>query len=75
MDWSIPSTFYPMALPAAWMWTLFSLVVASTIVATWVAIGRRGLWRGLLLSVPIAIVSLLTSMLVSMVITFFTHDI
>ena len=74
MDWSIPQTFYPIALPAPLQWLLFILAIAVT--ALWVArVVRFQGWRvGFLLLPPIALLSMLASMLVSMVLTFFIHD-
>lgn len=57
------------------MWTLFSLAILATIGGAWTAVRRHGLRTGLLLSVPIAALMLLTSMALGMVVTFSTHDI
>jgi hypothetical protein len=74
MDWSIPQTFYPIALPASLQWLLFAMVIVTT--ALWVSrvVRHRG-WRvGFLVLAPIILLTLLVSMAISMLLTFFIHD-
>lgn len=74
MDWTIPQTFYPSALPASVAWLLFGLVCLGTIAGAHLVITKKGLRTGILLAVPIAVVLLLVSMVASMVLAFFVHD-
>jgi hypothetical protein len=75
MDLTIPYTFYPMALPAPWVWGLFLGAIAVTAVLTWRIARRRSTKQALLLLVPILLGSLVVSSAWGMIITFFTHDI
>jgi mannose/fructose/N-acetylgalactosamine-specific phosphotransferase system component IIC len=75
MDWSIPRTFYPVALPAPWMWALFVLACLAAIAAIGLIIKYKGFRTGLLLAAPIAAAMLFASMIVSMVVMFLVHDI
>jgi mannose/fructose/N-acetylgalactosamine-specific phosphotransferase system component IIC len=75
MDWSIPRTFYPVALPAPWMWALFVLACLAAMVGIGLIIKYKGFRTGLLLAVPIAAAMLFASMIASMVVMFFVHDI
>lgn len=74
MDWSIPQTFYPIALPVAAQWLLFGLACLGTAAGIRHAIKGGGTRRGLVLAIPIAFGMLLASMVVGMVVTFFVHD-
>lgn len=74
MDWSIPRTFYPVALPSPWMWAFFALACLAAIIGIDVTIKVKGISTGLLLSVPIAAAMLFASMIASMVVMFFVHD-
>lgn len=69
--WSIPRTFYPIALTSSLVWMLFLLACAAAIIGIAVTIKYKGMRIGLLLAVPIAVATLAISMLASMVLTFF----
>ena len=72
MDLTIPYTFYPSALPGWIAWTLF---LSATALGTGVGIARgRGWLSGLYAGVLGVAAFLVVSMVVSMIITFFVHD-
>jgi 4-amino-4-deoxy-L-arabinose transferase-like glycosyltransferase len=74
MDLTIPYTFYPMALPHWIAWMLFLLAMAGG-AGVGVLKGRGRGWRSGLGAGSIGVVGLLAvSMVVSMIITFFVHD-
>lgn len=76
MDLTIPYTFYPIALPHWIAWLLFLLAMAGGVGAgVGVLKGRHRGWRSGLCAGSIGVVTLLAaSMVVSMIITFFVHD-
>jgi hypothetical protein len=74
MDFTVPYTFYPVALPHWLAWLLFLLaILAGTTVGM-----TRGLKRGMLQGVLAGgfgvAAFLLVTMVASMVIVFFMHD-
>jgi hypothetical protein len=74
MDLTIPYTFYPLALPHWIAWLLFLLAMAGG-VTTGILKGRGRGWRSGLGAGSIGVVGLLAaSIVVSMIITFFVHD-
>lgn len=75
MDWSIPQTFYPSALPGPVTWALFLLALSVAGGASWMTARRRGWKIALLLLGPITACTVFASMIVSMVLAFFVHDV
>ena len=74
MDLTIPYTFYPIALPHWIAWLLFLLAMAGG-AGVGVLKGRDRGWRSGLGAGSIGVAGLLAaSMVVSMIITFFVHD-
>jgi hypothetical protein len=74
VDLTIPYTFYPVALPHWIAWLLFALAVGGGIFAGVVRGRRRGWMSGLGAGLIGGAGLLLGTMIVSMVITFFVHD-
>ena len=75
MDLTIPYTFYPTALPHWIAWSLFLVAMVGGAV---VGVGRgraRGWPSGVGGGLIGAVGFLVVTMLVSMVITFFVHDV
>ena len=72
MDYTIPYTFYPSALPHGLSWGLFALAVIGSLLVASIAARKRKPQR-LLLFIPIFLVFLMITIGISMVITFFIH--
>jgi len=75
MDWTIPHTFYPTALPDPWVWLLFGMACLGTALGVHQVAKRKGGVSAALLSLPIAAASLFTTMTLGMIVAFFVHDI
>jgi formate-dependent nitrite reductase membrane component NrfD len=74
MDWTIPYTFYPMALPGWISWVLFLIAIAGGCFTGFFIARRRGWYLRILALLTSTVAFLFASMVISMVITFFVHD-
>ena len=74
MDFTIPYTFYPSALPHWLAWSLFGIALLGALAASVVVAKVKRLWVGVLLFFPILLGLLVATIIASMPITFFIHD-
>lgn len=74
MDFTVPYTFYPMALPHWMSWILFLLAMLGGTVAGVVKGRGRGWVTGLCAAMIGALGFLAVTMVASMVVAFFVHD-
>jgi hypothetical protein len=74
MDLTIPYTFYPVALPHWMAWALFLAAIAAGACVGVVRGRGRGWMSGLRVGLAGPLGFLLLTILLSMVITFFLHD-
>jgi hypothetical protein len=74
MDFTVPYTLYPLALPPWIAWTLFLLAMLGGAAVAVVRGRGRGWLSGILTGVFGTIGFLAATMIASMVITFFVHD-
>ena len=74
MDWTIPYTFYPSALPGWISWVLFLTAIGGGCFFGFYFTRRHGWFVGLVVLLISTAAFLIASMIISMVITFFVHD-
>ncbi len=75
MNFAIPYTFYPSALPDWISWMLFGSVIAGSVFGSWILSRFRSPTYGILALLPLILVLLLLSTLLSAVIMFFIHGV
>jgi hypothetical protein len=74
VDWTIPNTFYPRALPGWISWVLFLAAIGGGWVLGLRVARRHGWSPGVLVFLASTGVLLIASVIIGMVITFFVHD-
>lgn len=74
MDWTIPYTFYPTALPNWLAWVLFAAAILSGIARARVVLRRSNWTRAIGAGVAVATLALMTSVVVSAMATFLFFD-
>ena len=75
MDLTIPYTFYPSALPEWLAWVLFLAALFGAIGVGVLLVRMQRPMIGILVVIPAFAIFLITSMTVSMILTFFLHDV
>ena len=75
MDLTIPHTLYPSALPAAIAWCLFLAAVVGASAASAMFVRAKRPVVAAVVFFPVLLALLVFSVIVSVVITFFLHDI
>jgi formate-dependent nitrite reductase membrane component NrfD len=75
MDFTVPYTFYPLALPHWIAWTLFLAAVTAGAGVGAVTTWSRGWKSGVLMGAISLVLFLVVTMGLAMVITFFVHDV